>query len=178
MAFGLPIRWRHITRGSAALWDVFLIPKITYIIRHCKFVSLGACIFLKKKKKKLKTTVKLEQKTRLRKNLSLNRVFHKLDNKKWKMHTGARAREQKHISIYISLCMKTFLKTGIYIYIRCQALKRRYFVWIATIWYIECFRTTKKLITWSKRAGNKKTGNPAATIVFQLLFLPVVNTER
>ena len=30
------------------------------------------------------------------------------------MHTGARAREQKYISIYISLCMKTFLKTGIY----------------------------------------------------------------
>ena len=53
----------------------------------------------------------------LRKNLSLNRVFHKLDNNKWKMHTGARAREQKYISIYISLCMKTFLKTGVYIYI-------------------------------------------------------------
>ena len=33
------------------------------------------------------------------------------------MHTGARAREQKYISIYISLCMKTFLKTGVYIYI-------------------------------------------------------------
>ena len=32
------------------------------------------------------------------------------------MHTGARAREQKYISIYISLCMKTFLKTGVYIY--------------------------------------------------------------
>ena len=30
------------------------------------------------------------------------------------MHTGARAREQKYISIYISLCMKTFLKTGVY----------------------------------------------------------------
>ena len=34
-----------------------------------------------------------------------------------KIHTGARAREQKYISIYISLCMKTFLKTGVYIYI-------------------------------------------------------------
>ena len=60
---------------------------------------------------------KLEQKTRRRKNLSLNRVFHKLDNNKWKMHTGARARKQKYISIYISLYMKTFLKTGVYIYI-------------------------------------------------------------
>ena len=43
--------------------------------------------------------------------------FHKLDNKKWKMHTGARARKQKYIFIYISLYMKTFLKTGVYIYI-------------------------------------------------------------
>ena len=33
------------------------------------------------------------------------------------MHTGARVRKQKYISIYISLSMKTFLKTGVYIYI-------------------------------------------------------------
>ena len=33
------------------------------------------------------------------------------------MHTGARARKQKYISIYISLYMKTFLKMGVYIYI-------------------------------------------------------------
>ena len=33
------------------------------------------------------------------------------------MRTGARARKQKYTSIYISLYMKTFLKTGIYIYI-------------------------------------------------------------
>ena len=69
------------------------------------------------KKKTQNDNVKLEQKTRRRKNLSLNRVFHKLDNNKGKMHTGARAKEQKYISIYISLCMKTFLKTGVYIYI-------------------------------------------------------------
>ena len=43
--------------------------------------------------------------------------FHKLDNTKWKMRTGARATKQNYISIYISLCMKTFLKTGVYIYI-------------------------------------------------------------
>ena len=36
--------------NSAASRDVFLIPKISYIIRHCKFVLQGACIFLKKKK--------------------------------------------------------------------------------------------------------------------------------
>ena len=34
------------------------------------------------------------------------------------MHTGARVRKQRYISIYISLYMKTFLKMGvIYIYI-------------------------------------------------------------
>ena len=31
------------------------------------------------------------------------------------MHTGARARKQKYICIYISLDMKTFLKTGVYL---------------------------------------------------------------
>ena len=40
-----------------------------------------------------------------------------LDNDKWEMHTSARARKQKYISIYISLHMKTFLKTGVNIYI-------------------------------------------------------------
>ena len=33
------------------------------------------------------------------------------------MHTGARARKQKYLCIYISLYMKTFLKMGVYIYI-------------------------------------------------------------
>ena len=117
MAFSLPIRWRGITRGSAASRDIFLISKISHIIRHYKFVLQGACIFLKEKLKR-HVFFKLEQKTRRRKNLSFNRFFHKLDNNKWKIHTGARAREQKYISIYISLCMKTFLKTGVYMYTR------------------------------------------------------------
>ena len=43
--------------------------------------------------------------------------FRKLDNKTWKMRTGARATKQNYLSIYISLYMKTFLKTGVYIYI-------------------------------------------------------------
>ena len=46
-----------------------------------------------------------------------NEIFHMLDNDKLKMHTSARAAKQKYISIYISLHMKTFLKTGVYIYI-------------------------------------------------------------
>ena len=43
--------------------------------------------------------------------------FHKLDNKKWKMRTGARARKQKYISIYIYISLwKPFWKR-VYIYI-------------------------------------------------------------
>ena len=97
--------------NSAASRAVFLIPKISHIIRHCKFVLHGGCFFLKKLK--LHVLFKLEQRTRRRKKLSLNRVFSLLDNSKWKMHTGARARKQKYLSIYISLYMKTFLKTGV-----------------------------------------------------------------
>ena len=52
--------------------------------------------------------------------------FHKLDNSKWKLHTGARARKQKYISIYISLYMKTFLKTGVYIYISCSGYPNKH----------------------------------------------------
>ena len=43
----------------------------------------------------------------------------KLDNNKWKnAHwcTCKRTKVYIYISIYISLCMKTFLKTGVYIY--------------------------------------------------------------
>ena len=99
MAFGLPIRWCRVTRGSAASRDVFLIPKISYIIRHCKFVSQGACIFLKKQKNwKRQVLSELEkEKTWRRKNLSLNRVFHKLDNNKC-----TRAHVQENKSIYLS----------------------------------------------------------------------------
>ena len=46
-----------------------------------------------------------------------NEIFHMLDNDKCKMHTRARAGKQRYISIYISLHMKTFLRTGVHIYI-------------------------------------------------------------
>ena len=49
-----------------------------------------------------------------------NEIFHML-----KMHTSARAAKQKYISIYVSLHMKTFLKTGVYIYIYIRNLCRR-----------------------------------------------------
>ena len=117
MAFGLPIRWRRITHGSAASWDVFLHTQN-------QLYNLPLQNLYRRHMHKRHVLFKLEQNTRRKKKLSLNRVFHKLDNNKWKMYTGARARKQKYISIYISLYMKTFLKTFccsnsyiIYIYI-------------------------------------------------------------
>ena len=70
--FGLRIRWRRITRGSASSRDVFLIPKISHIIRHCKFVSQGACIFLKKK---LKTTCQIGTKNPTTKKFTVEPSF-------------------------------------------------------------------------------------------------------
>ena len=59
--------------SAASSRAVFLIPKISQIIRHCKFVLQGGCSFLKKLKRHV--LFKLEQRTRRRKNLSLNRGF-------------------------------------------------------------------------------------------------------
>ena len=114
MAFDLPIRWRRITRGSAALRNVFLIPKISHIICHCKFVSQGACIFLKKK---LKTTCEVG-KTRRRKNLSLNRVFRSWTITSEKC-TRAHVQENKSIflSIYLSVWKPFWKRVCVYIYI-------------------------------------------------------------
>ena len=47
------------------------------------------------------------------------------------MHTGACARKQKYISTYISLCMKTFLKTGVSIY-------TYIYMYMFYVWY-HCF---------------------------------------
>ena len=77
--------------------------------------------------------------------------FHKLDNKKWKMRTGARATKQNYISIYISLYMKSFLKTGVYIYI-CLDLIRgtsRNFKCVLTIWPLTSIKSSWK---WLVRA--------------------------
>ena len=64
--------------------------------------------------------------------------FHKLDNKKWKMRTGARATKQNYyLSIYLS--MKTFLKTGVYIYIYIMHEYSLQLSWFACSWkWKEC----------------------------------------
>ena len=116
MAFGLLIWWRRITRGSAASRDVFLIPKLSYIIRHCKFLSQGACIFSSSKRQVL---FKLEKKPDEEK---ICRWTEFLDNNEWKMHTGARARKQKYISIYLSIYLSTWKPfwKRVYIYVLIQ----------------------------------------------------------
>ena len=57
---------------------------VKWPVRHCEFVSQGACIFLKKQKNsKRQVLFKLEKKkTDEEKKLSLNRVFDKLDYNK------------------------------------------------------------------------------------------------
>ena len=55
------------------------------------------------------------------KNYRWTEFFLKLDNNGWKMHTGARVRKQKYISIYISLHMKTFLKTGAPVFLQVRS---------------------------------------------------------
>ena len=55
-----------------------------------------------------------------------------------------------------------------YIYIRCQALKRRYFVWIAPTDISSNFvQQQKKLITRSKRAGTRKQATQPQHKIFQ-----------
>ena len=51
----LQMPWHHVwpinsvtPQNSTASRAVFLIPKISHIIRHCKFVLQGWCFFLKK----------------------------------------------------------------------------------------------------------------------------------
>ena len=51
------------------------------------------------------------------KNYRSTEFSHKLDNSKWKMHTGTRARKQNYRSMYISLYENLFENGCIYIYI-------------------------------------------------------------
>ena len=103
--------------NSAASRAVFLIPKISHIIRHRKFVLQGGCFFLKKKLKR-HVLFKLEQKNPTRKKFIVELSFFTswtIANEKC-----TRAYVQENKSIYLSIYlsdMKPFLKTGVYIYI-------------------------------------------------------------
>ena len=99
---------------TAASRDVFLIPKISYIIRHCKFVSQSTYIFLKNTKK-LKTTGSFQigkKKPDEEKNYRWTEFF-----TSWTITSQkcTRAHVQENKSIYLSIYPP--LKTGVYIYI-------------------------------------------------------------
>ena len=102
--------------NSAASRAVFLIPKISHIIRHCKFVLQGGCFFLKKLKRHV--LFKLEQRTRRRKNVSLNRVFSQVGQCQRKNAHGRTCKKIK-VDIYLNLSLyeNLFEKGCIYIYI-------------------------------------------------------------
>ena len=102
--------------NSAASRDVFLIPKISYIIRHCKFVLQGACIFLKKKNVKRHVLFKLEQKNPTKKKFIVEPSFFTSWTMTSEKCTRAHVQENKSIYLYISP-YETFLKTAVYIYI-------------------------------------------------------------
>ena len=100
--------------NSAASRAVFLIPKISHIIRHCKFVLQGGCFFLKKLKRHV--LFKLEQRTRRRKKLSLNQFFFT----SWTItsvnaHGRTCKKTKVYIYLYISLYGNLFENGCIYI---------------------------------------------------------------
>ena len=101
MAFGIAIRRRRITSVSDASLEVSLIHKISYKIHHCKFVSQGACIFLKKQKNsKRHVLLKLEQKTDEEKIYRRTEFF-----TSWTITSEkcTRAHVQESKSIYLSI---------------------------------------------------------------------------
>ena len=123
--------------NSAASRDVFLIPEISYIIRHCKFVLQGACIFLKKKRKTT-CSFQIGTKNPTKKKFIVEPRFFTSWTITSDKCTGARARQQKYTYIYISLHMKTFLKTAVYIYI--------YIYILSVYWVLVYFNMTHSFI--------------------------------
>ena len=113
MTFGLPI-WglpflpndTEYSKKMVFVWRLI----ISHVIRHCKFY----CRVQHFSGKNSATNWNKEPDEE--KIYRSTEFFLKLDNNGWEMHTGARARKQKYLCIYISLYMKTFLKTGVYTY--------------------------------------------------------------
>ena len=107
--------------NSAASRDVFLIPKISYIIRHCKFVFQGACIFLKKKKKR-KTTCSFQIGTKnpTKKKFIVEPSFFTSWTITSEKCTRAHVQENKsiYLSIYLSVWKRFWKRVYIYIYKR------------------------------------------------------------
>ena len=96
---------------------------ISHIIRHCKFVLQGACTFLKKTQRYV--LFKLEQRTRRRKKISLNRVFSQVGQQRVKNAHGRTCKKTKvyNVSIYLSLYENLFENGCVYMF--CVVLCRR-----------------------------------------------------
>ena len=105
--------------NSAASRDVFLIPKISYIIRHCKFVLQGACIFLKKKRKTT-CSFQIGAKKPTKKKFIVEPSFFTSWTMTSEKCTRAHVQENKSIYIYlhISPYENVFENGCIYIYIK------------------------------------------------------------
>ena len=97
----------------------FLAMKISYKIRHCKFVLQGASIFLKRKKRKTTCSFQIGTKNPTKKKFIVEPSFFTSWTMTSEKCTRAHVQENKsiYIYIYISVHMKTFLKTAVYIYI-------------------------------------------------------------
>ena len=114
-------RFYGTTQNIFFVWRLI----ISHIIRHCKFVLQGACTFLKKTQRHV--LFKLEQRPEEEKTYRWNEFFHKLDNNRWKMHTGARVRKQSiYVSISLSIWKPFWKRVYIYIYICLDLQKHGY----------------------------------------------------
>ena len=113
------LAYHSVTRyNSAASRDVFLIPKISYIIRHCKFVLQGACIFLKKKTQN-DMFLQIGTKDPTKKKFIVEPSFFTSWTMTSEKCTRAHVQENKsiYISIYLSIWKRFWKRLYIYIYI-------------------------------------------------------------
>ena len=114
MTIGLSIWWSRITRLLRGR-GCFPHSQNQSYNSPLQICIAGRMLFSKKTQTTCSFQIGTKLKNPTKKKIIVEpRFFHKLDNSKWKMYTGTRARKQKYISIYISLYMKTFLKTGVY----------------------------------------------------------------
>ena len=118
--FGYRCRDNSVTPyNSAASRGVFVIPKISHIIRHRTFVLQGGCIFLKN----TQTTCSFQigkKKPDEEKIYRWTEFFFFFTSCTITSEKCTRAHVQENKSIYlwkVYIYMKTFLKTGVYIYI-------------------------------------------------------------
>ena len=104
----------HDTAASRA---VFLVPKTSHIIRHCKFLLQGGSFFSKKNSNDMFFS-NWNKEPDEEKNVSLNRVFSQVGQLQMKNAHGRTCKKTKvSIYLYVSLYENLFKNGYIYIYI-------------------------------------------------------------